>query len=427
MRHQIPLSVCTDVYTDLTNPDNDLLGFFAQVDRGTVEAVLADYYSDRGPDGYGAARYLALLLRVKQNIVSDRRLIADLAVNELYRRAIGLDGDPDRVPGRSALSAFRARLGPEGFAQLHRRFALRAHAAGLCEPDLPQLPRNRRRGLILIVDGTFLRAYAHQHPNVDDDGTKRFTDPSVTYGRRHPIYRYAVGHKAHSLVTAGGLPLVTLTAPANQHDHTHLLALLERFRDLYPDLDVAYLLLDRGYDVDALYRTVYEDFDMIPVASRKSNIAYPAGFSARGRPLCAYGIELARRGTDYARRRTKFCCEHRCRAADATPDPGWQSCPHLQRPGPGYTFYTHFEWSYRKFGPLTPDMSLFDKLYRLRTDVERGFGLTKANRYRMEQSITVMGLDAVNTHVTLHDTAVVIDALQRRRPPLRSADITPTT
>lgn len=426
MGHQIPLSAFSGVYADLTNPDNDLLGFFAQVDVAAVNTVLADYYSGRGPDGYGAARYLALLLRVKQNIVSDRRLVADLAANELYRRAIGLDADPHSVPKRSALSAFRARLGPDGFWALHRLFALRALAAGLGEPDLPMLPRNRRRGLILIVDGTFLRAYAHQHPSVEQDGTKRFTDPSVTYGRRHPIYRYPVGHKAHSLVTAGGLPLVSITAPANELDHTHLPALLERFRALYPDLEVAYLLLDRGYDADALYRAVYEDYGIIPVASRRSNIAYPDGFSSRGRPLCPYNIELSRRGTDYARRRTKFCCEHRCRHPDTTPADGWQDCAHLTRPGAGYTFYTHFDWSYRKFGPLTPDMALFDKLYRLRTDVERGFGLTKANRYRMEQSITFMGLDAVSVHVTLHDTAVVIDALQRGRPPLRPGELTPT-
>lgn len=332
MSHQIPLSVFTGVYEDLTNPDNDLLGFFAQIDVAAVERVLADYYSGRGPAGYGAARYLALLLRVKQN--TDRRLVADLATNELYRRAIGLGGDPTAVPGRSALSAFRARLGPEGFWALHRHFVGRAHAAGLSQPDLPQLPRNRRRGLILIVDGTFLRAYCHQHPTTDADGVKRFTDPSAAYGRRHPIYRYAVGHKAHSLVTAGGLPLVSIVAPANQLDQTHLLPLLQRFRALYPDLEVAYLLLDKGYDVEALYRAVYQDYGIIPVAPRKTNIAYPDGFSARGRPLCAYGIELARRGTDYTRRRTKFCCEHRCRAPTPNPPPAFRTAPTSTVPAP---------------------------------------------------------------------------------------------
>jgi len=425
MEHELPLAAFTGCYADLTNPDNELLGFFAQVDPRVLENICGPYYSGSGPEGYGAARYLALLLRVKQNIVSDRRLVADLAANELYRRAIGLGADPNAVPGRSALSAFRARLGPEGFLSLHRHFVLRAHEAGLTQPALDQLPKNRRPGVIAIVDGTFLRAYCHQHPKQGDDGERRFADPSVTYGRRHPIYRYPVGHKAHTLVSAGGLPLVSIVAPVNELDQTHLLPLLERFRALYPDMEVAYLLLDKGYDVEALYRAVYEDYDMIPVTARKTNIAYPKGYTSRGRPCCAYGIELARRGTDYGRRRTKFNCEHRCRTQDARPEPGWETCAHLARPGAGYTFYTCFEWGYRKFGPVAPDMAIFDKLYRLRTDIERAFGLQKANRYRMEDNITVMGLHAVAIHIILHDTAVVIDALQRGVPPLRPARVTP--
>lgn len=426
MEYQLPLSAFTGVYTDVTNPDNELLGFFAQVDPAAVAAISARYYSGLGPGGYGVARYLALLLRVKQNIVSDRRLVADLHTNELYRRAIGLGADPNSVPQRSALSAFRARLGPEGFWALHRHFVLAAHTQGLTEPALPSLPRNRRPGMIAIVDGSFLRAYCHQHPKKGDDGERRFADPSVTYGRRHPIYRYPVGHKAHTLMAAGGVPLVSIVAPANELDQTHLLPLLERFRELYPDLEVAYLLLDKGYDTEALYRAVYEDYGMIPVTARKENVAYPDGYSKAGRPICPHGIELARRGTDYGRRRTKFACEHRCQAEGATPEQGWEDCPHLARPGAGFTFYTHFESSYRKFGPLTPDMPIFAKLYRLRTDVERGFGLKKANRYRMEDNITVMGLDAVAIHVILHDTAVVIDALRQSSPPLRQARVTPT-
>ena len=62
------------------------------------------------------------------------------------------------------------------------------------------------------------------------------------------------------------------------------------------------------------------------------------------------------------------------------PEVGFEACPHLARPGGGYTVYTHFEWGYRKFGPLTPDMALHRHLYRLRTEIERSFGLKKANR-----------------------------------------------
>jgi hypothetical protein len=111
MRQQIPLSAFTGVYTDLTNPANALLGFFAQVDVAAIEAVLAGYYSGRGPEGYGAARYLALLLRVKQNIVSDRRLVEDLATNELYRCDIGLDATHRWCP-----AARRCRPSAPGWA-----------------------------------------------------------------------------------------------------------------------------------------------------------------------------------------------------------------------------------------------------------------------------------------------------------------------
>lgn len=58
-------------------------------------------------------------------------------------------------------------------------------------------------------------------------------------------------------------------------------------------------------------------------------------------------------------------------------------------------------------------MALFSHLYKMRTEIERSFGLKKAKRYRMEDHITVMGLDAVAMHVILHDTAIVIDCLQR--------------
>lgn len=94
------------------------------------------------------------------------------------------------MPGRSALSAFRTRPGPEG--------------------------------------------------------SGGFTDPSVTHGRRHPVY--TAGHKA-SLVTAGGLPLVTIT-PRQRGGPDPPAGAAGRFGDLYLDLPVAYLLLDEGYDTE---------------------------------------------------------------------------------------------------------------------------------------------------------------------------------
>ena len=63
---------------------------------------------------------------------------------------------------------------------------------------------------------------------------------------------------------------------------------------------------------------------------------------------------------------------------------------------------------------------------QLANEIERSFGLKKSNRYRMENHITVMGLEGVAIHVTLHDTAVVIDCLQRAGELRRGGEVTPT-
>ena len=55
MGYQVPLRVFTGVYEDLTNPDNDLLGFFAQIDPGAVGRILGSYQFGLGPEGYGPA------------------------------------------------------------------------------------------------------------------------------------------------------------------------------------------------------------------------------------------------------------------------------------------------------------------------------------------------------------------------------------
>jgi hypothetical protein len=40
----------------------------------------------------------------------------------------------------------RRRLGPEGFMEVHKRFVLKAHSLGLLEPEIPDLPKHRKKG-----------------------------------------------------------------------------------------------------------------------------------------------------------------------------------------------------------------------------------------------------------------------------------------
>ncbi len=98
------------------------------------------------------------------------------------------------------------------------------------------------------MDGTFLRAYATSTPKPATTASSASPTPRPPTGGATRSTATPSGTRPRAWSPPGGLPLVSITAPANEHDHTHLLALLERFRDLYPDLQVAYLLLDRGYD-----------------------------------------------------------------------------------------------------------------------------------------------------------------------------------
>jgi len=50
----------------------------------------------------------------------------------------------------------RKRLGPEGFAEIHKRFVLKANSLGLLEPEISDLPKHRKKGIILVAEATFL-------------------------------------------------------------------------------------------------------------------------------------------------------------------------------------------------------------------------------------------------------------------------------
>jgi len=63
------------------------------------------------------------------------------------------------VPSHNTYSTLRRRLGIRGYAEIHADFVRHAHALDLLDPKLPMLPKNRRKGFIVIADSTTIRAY----------------------------------------------------------------------------------------------------------------------------------------------------------------------------------------------------------------------------------------------------------------------------
>lgn len=274
---------------------------------------------------------------------------------------------------------------------------------------LIKLPKNRKKGIILVADSTFLITSGSTRGQKDEQGRWHFTDDSVAFsGKGHHKHKYAVGHKAHSLRTISGVPLITLLSPANMSDQDFILVLIEELIDSYPNLKFSYVILDRGYDTEEIHHDIYEFFGIIPVIIRKKMV-YPKRFTQDGYPLCPGGFAMKPRGIEYKQQRTKYACFKLCKKSKQT---SLFSCDYINEKYKfGYTCRTYFTDGYRKYGPAVPHSLIYRKLKPFRTGIERTFGLVKENRYRMEKSNFYMGIDNVTIHAIEHDIVLTQDII----------------
>jgi hypothetical protein len=408
MDYQLPFQPFSSAYDDLSDPDNEFVNYFASINHGNIAPIINERYAGVGPSGYGVSLVLTRILKVKEIFFSDRVLARKLKTNATYRSICLLD--KSQTPSHNTYNTLRKRLGVEGFRQIHRRFVLEAHGLGLLAPEMPQLPKTRRNGIIVVGDSTFIRATCSTKGEKQKDGSWLFQDDSVSFGRPNHKYRYPVGHKAHSLMSVTGIPLVSIVTAAGTSDQSCIIELVKELFRLYPELPFAYIILDRGYDADEIYQTLYEIYNILPIIIRKKMV-YPKGFTKAGYPLCPFGYALTRIGIDYKRKRTKYCCRKVCLKRPKQQNDLF-SCDNIGlKNSNGITFYTHFKDSYRKYGPTIPSTIIYKRLKPLRTAIEREYGLIKENRYRMEYINTYTGIENVTMHVVEHDIALAQDII----------------
>ncbi len=404
--YQLPLSTFSSSYLDLTDEENKLVHYFREINLNNIHPVIEKCYSHAGPQGYGIGLFLSRMLKVKQTFVSDRILAKRLSENSTYRYLCLLEKRP--TPAHNTYNTLRNHLGVEGYTKIHVNYVNEANSNGLLNPHIEQLPKNRRKGLMLVGDSTPIRSYCSTKGAKQEDGSWLFTDPSVSFGRPHHKDKYPVGHKAHSLITITGIPMVSIVSTRSDSDKIHIFPLLDEFKRRFPSLNIAYIILDAGYDAEEIHKIIYEDYHIIPVIIRKKMV-YPKGFDSEGTPLCDFGYPLTKTVLDYKRGRTKYACKRICEKDDQEK---LFHCPYLKTSSQsGFTFYTHFKKSYRKYGPATPATIIYKRLKPFRTSIERGYGLVKENRYRMEYTNTYMGIDNVTMHVIEHDIVLTQDII----------------
>ena len=198
--------------------------------------------------------------------------------------------------------------------------------------------------------------------------------------------------------------MVSIVSTRRDSDEIHIFPLLDEFKKRFPSLNIAYIVLDSGYDSEEIHKGIYEGYTIIPIIVR-GKMVYPKGFNSEGTPICEFGYPFTKTGVDYKRKRTRYHCKKICQKDTQKIFP----CSHSD--SGGLVSYTHFRDSYRKYGPATPDTIIYKKLKPFRTAIERGFGLLKENRYRMEYTNTYMGIDNVAMHVIEHDIVLTQDII----------------
>jgi len=399
---QVPLPGLSRDFNQLTPQEKEFVAYFSTIDMDSISPAV-ECYAGIGPKGYNVFLILARIIKIKERILSDRQLAATLKKNDLYRFVT-----KDIQPAHNTFNTLRKRLGPEGFIEVHKRFVLKAHSLGLLEPEIPELPKHRKKGIILVADSTFLITSGSTKGQKDEQGKWRFTDESVAFsGKGHHRYKYPVGHKAHSLRTISGIPLVTLVTSANESDQTMIFPLLDELKDRYPTLTFSYIILDKGYDTEEIHHDIYEHFGIIPIIIRKK-MAYPDGFTKDGFPLCPWEMPMRPKGIEYEQRRTKYACFKVCYREPQI----ILLCDYDKEQSKyGFTRYTYFVDGYRKYGPALPHSAIYRKLKPLRTGIERTFGLVKENRYRMEQTNLYRGIENVTIHAIEHDIVLTQDII----------------
>lgn len=401
-----------------TPQEVEFLEYFRGIDKRVIKKILSQYRST-GPVGYDTSLILARILKVKERISSDRELSDKLSKIAIYRKAIGI-GHHD-IPAHNTFHTLRQRLGPEGFFRIHQHFVMEANKVDLLTPPIPGLPKVVRDKVILMGDSTFLKAVASTKGEKDADGNWLFTDDSIAFGKAHHKHKYPVGHRAHTLTAVSGVPIVSRLAPANESDQIHILPLLRTAITRYPKLPFVCVLLDAGYDAEQLHREIYAELQLLPIIIRKPSMKWGAKLSNSGTPLCPFGYPTRRRGTEYNHGRTKFACYHAClndsqgllfpcKYQNSTSRFGWMT-------------YTYFKDDYRRRGPAVPGSRLYKQLKKLRTGIERYYGLIKESRYHMEANNTYMGHDNVLIHVIEHDIVATLDILREHKKSGKWSDV----
>lgn len=266
----------------------------------------------------------------------------------------------DEVPGEDAMGRFLAKL------------VAHEDLVEVCFESMVERLRHLLPGFgqKLVVDSTDIKAFSNGHRRQKSDpdarwGAKGTAEQKQEQGRKRDLY-YWFGYKLHLLVDGiYELPLSFSITPANVSDTQQMPVLLEKAKLKRPEAKPEAIIADKGYDSQQNNQLIYHEYSASPVIpiKEREGMQLPDICNAKGTPTCSCGLEMAFWGRD------GDYLKYRCPQAvgkgvcsDLSP------CTHSSY---GYVLKLPIKDDVRRHPPIPRETKKWERLYRLRTSVER--------------------------------------------------------
>ena len=303
--------------------------------------------------------WAALIAGVLHQCPSLAATVRLLESNKDIRMICGFVGR-DEVPGEDALGRFLAKL-------VAHEDLVEACFESMVEKLRYLLPEF---GKELVVDSTDIKAFSNGHRRQKSDpdarwGAKGGTEQKRVQGKNRDLY-YWFGYKLHLLVDAiYELPISFSLTAANVSDTQQMPVLLEKADLKRPQTKPRSVIADKGYDSQKNYQLIYREYSAAPIIpiKEREGMQLPDICNAKGTPTCSCGLEMAFWGRD------GDYLKYRCPQAVGK---GFCSdlslCTHSAY---GYVLKLPIKDDVRRHPPVPRETKKWERLYRLRTSVER--------------------------------------------------------
>lgn len=234
-------------------------------------------------------------------------------------------------------------------------------------------------GSKLAVDSTDIKAYSNGHGKRPSDRDARWGAKGTGHHGRakadsgaegkagakkgKELYWW-FGYKLHLVVDAiYELPISFSLTPANEADTSQVKVLLEK---AVPErAKPQAVIMDKGYDSEDNCRLVYQEYQAAPIIPirERPDAQLPDICNAKGTPLCSCGLAMVFWGRDG--NYLKYRCPEAVGKAKCLSRFRCTGSPY------GYVLKLPILTDPRRHPPLPRESKKFERLYRLRTAVER--------------------------------------------------------